>query len=187
MPAPGSRFEFPEWSWDTQSQHRLLTAQRSGVAPAASGCAQGAICGAAWEGEGEKLGYLVRAGCQAGSDRAEQECVDTWDQGTKLTSHPSLLRAVRSGNVIEAPALGPPKGSSGQGQPAETQSSDVIIGKCSNQGTGGSELYATHPRSLSPSQQQSWVPDAAMGSRLLCCVTLCLLGAGESWTQCGSF
>ena len=92
MPAPGSRFEFPEWSWDTWSQHRLLSAQGRGILPGASGCAQGAICGAAWEGEGEKLGYLVRAGCQAGSDGAEQMCVDTWDQGTKLPSHPSLLR-----------------------------------------------------------------------------------------------
>ncbi|CAM9932029.1 unnamed protein product [Rangifer tarandus platyrhynchus] len=33
------------------------------------------------------------------------------------------------------------------------------------------------PGSPVPSQQQPWVPDAAMGSRLLCCVTLCLLGA----------
>ena len=131
MPAPGSRFEFPEWSWDTWSQHRLLSAQGRGVLPGASGCAQGAICGAAWEGEGEKLGYLVRAGCQAGSDRAEQMCVDTWDQGTKLPSHLSFLAAVRTGNGIEEPALGPAKGSRGQGQPAETQSSEVI-GKCSN-------------------------------------------------------
>ena len=103
------------------------------------------------------------------------------DMGRMHTSHPPFAELLcRTGKGIEEPALGPPKGSSGQGQPAETQSSDVIIGKCSNQGTGGSELYATHPRSLSPSQQQSWVPDAAMGSRLLCCVTLCLLGAGVS-------
>ena len=156
MPAPGSRFEFPEWSWDTWSQHRLLSAQGRGVLPGASGCAQGAICGAAWEGEGEKLGYLVRAGCQAGSDGAEQMCVDTWDQGTKLPSHLSFLAAVRTGNGIEEPALGPAKGSWEQGQPAETQSSDVI-GKCSNQGTGGSALYTTHPRSPASSQQQSWV------------------------------
>ena len=66
-------------------------------------------------------------------------------------------------------------------QPAETQSSD-IIGKCSNQGTGGSALTPPHPRSPAPSQQWSWVPDAAMGSRLLCYVTLYLLGAGEAWT-----
>ena len=62
MPAPGSRFEFPEWSWDTWSQHRLLTAQGSGHLPGASESAQGASPGAAWEGEGERLGYLVRAG-----------------------------------------------------------------------------------------------------------------------------
>ena len=113
-------------------------------------------------------------------------CVDTWDQGTKLPSHLSFLAAVRTGNSIEEPALGPAKGSWEQGQPAETQSSDVI-GKCSNQGSRRvSTLYHT-PKEPCPSQQQSWVPDAAMGSRLLCCVTLCLLGAGESWTQCGSF
>ena len=91
-----------------------------------------------------------------------------------LTSHPPLAEGLcRTGKGIEEPALGPAKGSSGQGQPAETQSSDVI-GKCSNQGTGGLALYTTHPRSPAPSQQQSWVPDAAMGFRLLC-VTLCLL------------
>ena len=110
MPAPGSGFEFPEWSWDTWSQHRLLSAQGRGVVPGASGCAQGAICGAAWEGEGEKLGYLVRAGCQTGSDGAEQMCVDTWDQGMKLPSHLSFLAAVRTGNSMEEPALGPTKG-----------------------------------------------------------------------------
>ena len=113
MPAPGSRFGFPEWSWDTWSQHRLLSAQGRGVVPGASGYAQGAICGAAWEGEGEKLGYLVRAGCQAGSDRAEQECVGTWDQETKLPSHLSFLVAVRTGKGTEDPALGPAKGSWG--------------------------------------------------------------------------
>ena len=107
MPAPGSRFEFPEWSWDTWSQHRLLSAQGRGILPGASGCAQGAICGAAWEGEGEKLGYLVRAGCQAGSDGAEQMCVDTWDQGMKLTSHPPFAEGLcRTGNGIAEPALG---------------------------------------------------------------------------------
>ncbi|KAI4543404.1 hypothetical protein MG293_006198 [Ovis ammon polii] len=39
-------------------------------------------------------------------------------------------------------------------------------------------LPTTEARSPAPSQQQSWVPDVAMGSRLLCCVTLRLLGAG---------
>ena len=37
-------------------------------------------------------------------------CVDTWDQGTKLPSHLSFLAAVRTGNGIEEPALGPTKG-----------------------------------------------------------------------------
>ena len=78
------------------------------------------------------MGYLVKAGFQAGSDRAEQMCVDTWYQGTKLPSHPSFAEGLcRTGNGIEEPALGPAKGSRGQGQPAETQSSEVI-GKCSN-------------------------------------------------------
>ena len=73
------------------------------------------------------------------------------------TSHPPFAEQLcRTGKGIEEPPLGPPKGSSGQGQPAETQSSDVI-GQCSNQGTGGSALYTTHPRSPGPSQQQSWV------------------------------
>ncbi|XP_043318289.1 uncharacterized protein LOC122437858 [Cervus canadensis] len=43
-------------------------------------------------------------------------------------------------------------------------------------------LWATclqcDPGRPAPSQQQPWVPDAAKGSRLLCWVTLCLLGAG---------
>ena len=56
------------------------------------------------------MGYLVRAGCQAGSGGAEQMRVDTWDQGTKLPSHLSFLAAVRTGNGIEEPALGPTKG-----------------------------------------------------------------------------
>ena len=104
------------------------------------------------------------------------------DLGTVLTSHPPFAEGLcKTRKGIEEPALGPAKGSSGQGQPAETESSDVIS-KCSNQGTGGSALYTTHPRSPAPSQQPPWVPDAAMGSRLLCCVTLCLLGAGEAWT-----
>ena len=59
------------------------------------------------------MGYLVKAGFQAGSDRAEQMCVDTWYQGTKLPSHLSFLAAVRTGNGIEETALGPAKGSWG--------------------------------------------------------------------------
>ena len=75
------------------------------------------------------------------------------DMGIMHTSHPPFAEGLcRTGKGIEEPALGPAKGSSGQGQPAEAQSSDVI-GKCSNQGTGGSALYTTHPRSPAPSQQ----------------------------------
>ena len=121
-----------------------------------------------------------------GQTEQNKTCCGHVDQGIKLTSHPSFAEGLcRTGNGIEEPALGPAKGSRGQGQPAEAQSSDVIS-KFSNQGTGGSALYTTHSRSPTPSQQQPWLPDAAMGSRLLCCVTLCFLGAGESWTQCGS-
>ena len=36
MPASGSRSEFPEWSGDTWSQHRLLTAQGTGDVPETS-------------------------------------------------------------------------------------------------------------------------------------------------------
>ena len=93
---------------------------------------------------------------QGQTEQTEQECVDTWDQGTKLTSHPSLLRAVRTGKGTEEPALGPAKGSRGQGQPAETQSSDVI-GKSSNQ---GSRRVSTYPLILGAQPQ----PAAVLGS-----------------------
>ena len=107
-------------------------------------------------------------------------------QGRKLTSHPLFAEGLcRTGNGIEEPALGNAKGSTEQGQPAETQSSDVI-GKGSNQGSRWVSTYTSQPRSPAPSQQQPWVPDAAMGARLLCGVTLCLLGAGESWTHRGA-
>ena len=57
------------------------------------------------------------------------------NMGTVLTSHPPFAEGLcGTGKGIEEPALGPGKGFSGQGQPAETQSSDVI-GKCSNQGS----------------------------------------------------
>ncbi|OWK06480.1 hypothetical protein Celaphus_00012337 [Cervus elaphus hippelaphus] len=39
-------------------------------------------------------------------------------------------------------------------------------------------LCASSQDTVLHDQQQPWVPDAAMGSRLLCCVTLCVLGAG---------
>ena len=109
------------------------------------------------------------------------------DMGRMHTSHPPFAEQLcGTGKGIEELTLGPPKGSSGQGQPAETDNSDVI-GKCSNQGSRRVSTVHHSPQEPCPSQQQSWVPDAAMGSRLLCCVTLCLLGAGESWTQFGSF
>ena len=58
-----------------------------------------------------------------------------WDMGTVLTSHTPFAEGLyRTGKGIEEPALGPTKVSRGQGQPAETQRSDVI-GKCSNQGS----------------------------------------------------
>ena len=98
-----------------------------------------------------------------------------WDMGTVLTSHPAFdegLCGTRKG--IEEPALGPAKGSSGKGQPAETESSDVI-GKCSNQGSRRVSTYPLNPGAPPPaSSSLSWVPDAAMGSRLLCCVSLLL-------------
>uniref|UniRef100_A0A4W2FDP3 Uncharacterized LOC113890870 n=2 Tax=Bos indicus x Bos taurus TaxID=30522 RepID=A0A4W2FDP3_BOBOX len=98
--------------------------------------------------------------------------------GRMHTSHPPFAEQLcGTGKGIEELTLGPPKGSSGQGQPAETDNSDVI-GKCSNQGSRRVSTVRHSPQEPRPSQQQSWVPDAAMGSRLLCCVTLCLLGAG---------
>ena len=108
------------------------------------------------------------------------------DLGTVLTSHPPFAEGLcKTRKGIEEPALGPAKGSSGQGQPAETQSSDVI-GKCSNQGSGRVSILHHSPQEPRPQPAAVLGPDAAMGSRLLCCVTLCLLGAGESSTQCGS-
>ena len=103
-----------------------------------------------------------------------------------LASHPPFAEGLcRTGSGIEEPALGNAKGSIEQGQPAETQSSDVI-GNVPIREAGGVSTYTTHPRSPAPSRQQPWVPDAAMGARLLCGVTLCLLGAGESWTHRGA-
>ena len=54
-----------------------------------------------------------------------------------------------------------------------------IIGNAPIREAGGSALTPLSP-GVPPSQQQPWVPDTAMGARLLCGVTLCLLGAGES-------
>ena len=91
--------------------------------------------------------------------------------GTVLTSHPPFAEGLcETRKGIEEPALGPAKGSSGKGQPAETESSD-IIGKGSNQGSRRVSTPPHSPRSPAPSQQLSWVSDAAMGCRLLCCVT----------------
>ena len=80
------------------------------------------------------------------------------DQGMKLTSHPPFAEGLcRTGKGIEEPALGPAKGSSGQGQPAETQSSDVI-GKCSNQ--GNRRVSTLHHSPQEPRPQ----PAAILGS-----------------------
>ena len=65
----------------------------------------------------------------------------------------------RTGKGIEEPALGPAKVSRGQGQPAETQRSDVI-GKCSNQ---GSRRVSTYP--FTPGAP----PPASSGLGSLCC------------------
>ena len=103
------------------------------------------------------------------------------------TSHPPFAEQLcRIGKGIEEPPLGPPKGSSGQGQPAQTQSSDVI-GKFSNQGSRRVSTLHHSPQEPRPQLVVVLGSYAAMGSRLLCCVTLCLLGAGESWIQRGSF
>ena len=106
--------------------------------------------------------------------------------GRVHTSYSPFVEGLfRTGKGIEEPAL-VTQGAQWTRAASRDTSSDVI-GKCSNQ---GSRRVSTLHHSLqepAPSQQQSWVPDAAMGSRLLCCVTVCLLGAGESWIQCGSF
>ena len=130
MPAPGSRFEFPEWSWDTWSQHRLLTVQGSGYLPEVSGCAQGAVSWSSMARGGGEAGVSGEGwvtSVRQGQTEQNKTCCGHVDQGIKLTSHPSFAEGLcRTGNGIEEPALGPAKGSRGQGQPAETQSSDVI-------------------------------------------------------------
>ena len=81
-----------------------------------------------------------------------------WGLGTVLNSQPPLAEGLcRTGKGIEEPALGPAKGSRGQGQPAETQSSDVI-GKCSNQ---GSRTFSTLHHSLQETCPQ---PVVVLGS-----------------------
>ena len=72
------------------------------------------------------------------------------DMGTVLTSHPPFAEGLcGTGKGIEEPALGPAKGSSGQGQPAETESSDVI-GKFSNQGSRRVSTYPLNPGASPP-------------------------------------
>ena len=57
MPVSGNRLEFPERSWDTWSQHRLLSAKEVGT-----GWSFGMYSGgAAWEVEGEGSRQLRRA------------------------------------------------------------------------------------------------------------------------------
>ena len=69
--------------------------------------------------------------------REEKEVI-LWtyeDMGRMHTSHPPFAEQLcGTGKGIEELTLGPPKGSSGQGQPSETDNSDVI-GKRSNQGS----------------------------------------------------
>ena len=90
-----------------------------------------------------------------------------WD-GAPFTPTP-CSGAVKGRKGIEGSRLSW-QGAQWTGQPAEAQSIDVID-KCSNQGSRWVSTLHQSPRSPLPSQQLSWVPDAAMGSRLLCCVT----------------
>ena len=72
------------------------------------------------------------------------------EMGTVLTSHPPFAEGLcGTGKGIEEPALGPAKGSSGKGQPAETQRSDVI-GKCSSQGSRRVDTLHHSPQETCP-------------------------------------
>ena len=85
--------------------------------------------------------------------REEKKNAMLWaygNMGTVLTSHPPFAEGLcGTGKGIEEPALGPSKGSRGQGQPAGTQSSD-IIGKCSRQ---GSRRISSYPLTQEPQPQ----------------------------------
>ena len=85
--------------------------------------------------------------------REEKKNAMLWaygNMGTMITSHPPFAEGLcGTGKGIEQPALGPSKGSRGQGQPAGTQSSD-IIGKCSNQ---GSRRISSYPLTQEPQPQ----------------------------------
>ena len=82
--------------------------------------------------------------------RRKSHVLGIWDMGTVLTSHPPFAEGLcGTGKGIEEPALGPAKVSSGQGQPAETESSD-IIGKCSRQ---GSRRISSYPLTQEPQPQ----------------------------------
>ena len=108
----------------------------------------------------------VRQG-QAGDNKV---CCGHWGHGDGAPFTPTPCSgAVKGRKGIEGSRLSW-QGAQGTGQPAEAQSSDVID-KCSNQGSRWVSTLHQSPRSPLPSQQLSWVPDAAMGSRLLCCVT----------------
>ena len=89
------------------------------------------------------------------------------DMGTVLTSHPPFAEGLcGTGKGIEEPALGPAKGSSGQGQPAETESSDVI-GKCSSQGSRRVSTYPLNPGASPPASSSpgflmlTWAPGSS--------------------------
>ena len=82
--------------------------------------------------------------------RRKSHVMGIWDMGTVLTSHPAFAEGLcRTRKGIEETALGPAKVSRGQGQPAETQSSDVI-GKGSNQGSRRVSTYPLTPGAPPP-------------------------------------
>ena len=112
-----------------------------------------------------------------GQREQNKTCCGPMDQGMKLTSHPPFAEGCQDREWHRGASPGSACRDTEQGHHRQMLQS------------GNRKVSTLHHSSQEPCLQPAAVlgPDAVMGSRLLSCVTLCLLGAGESWTQCGSF